>query len=300
MQVAYVYFLFDAHEATFKIGKAVDIWSRIKQLPDAIDTDRSRCIVFRSHELSSASVLALKLESLLKTVCKNENRPKLHGKDGYTEWFNLDAFHRIEKFIQSDASEFFGCGPLRQLPEQKLITKAKIYEDAEQKEIRQQQLNDEIKASNSRNNVLIIDKFYTWLVQLKTEGSVVGLFDTSLITWGSDLEHPTQDEIKVGYEKYGERLFVFRMNSGPFRRYDIGGNQRLEKILGCCEWSEKIQFIIDFIRRTPKVPSVCVNEIDILTRTLPISITESINLENQTLHLKALESMNFKMQKLRN
>ena len=99
------------HQSTpiFKIGVATDVWDRIRQLPDRIDTENSKHFLFRNPDL------APRLEKLLHTIFVDHARPREHCKDGYTEWYDVAALPSVLEFIDLNR-DILGCGLPEGLP----------------------------------------------------------------------------------------------------------------------------------------------------------------------------------------
>lgn len=106
---AFVYFLPHASEPRFKIGKAIDVGARLRQLGKQL-FDLGRCTavqVASDHD-------ALNLEKMLHRAFAQWRVPKeavaaTEGArtDGDTEWFQLNCFERLRQFL--DHSEDIFC-----------------------------------------------------------------------------------------------------------------------------------------------------------------------------------------------
>lgn len=101
--VAYVYCLSHAFEPRFKIGKALNLSRRLRQLSrDHIDIGTSLIFAVPSEQE------AFNLESILHRVFSSARLAPLGTFDGATEWFSAEAKLRLVQFVVNNQAEL-GC-----------------------------------------------------------------------------------------------------------------------------------------------------------------------------------------------
>jgi hypothetical protein len=186
--VAYLYFLFDAQGDVFKIGKALNIWNRVNQLTDRIDTSRSRCLKFSGKPTFSAASQVLKVEGFIKAFCRDHNAPKMHGGDGHTEWYQVNAFKKVQEFVEKNR-DFLGCGTIQSLPAV-VATSAKPIVSADAIRSKREERFKHESEKFLIPNYETLNKTYTWLAATLVEGRIVGWVSGDLVTWKSKLVSP--------------------------------------------------------------------------------------------------------------
>lgn len=109
----YVYLLKHAAKQTFKIGKSIDIHSRIQEIGgyESFDLDSSLCAQFSSERL------ALKHEGFIHEVFGEwKMAPDAKNRrPGDTEHFKIECFDLVVSYLRSNAS-LFKCA-IGQIPE---------------------------------------------------------------------------------------------------------------------------------------------------------------------------------------
>lgn len=103
MSLAHIYLLQNAEGTAFKIGVAVDVETRIKQIGAALDRDHSFYCQVPAKD-------AYTLERKLHTIFANF-RIVLGYKSGNTEWFDIEALQTARAILE-EFSENFRIGPL--------------------------------------------------------------------------------------------------------------------------------------------------------------------------------------------
>lgn len=93
--LSYVYFLASTDGKSFKIGKSNNPLSRLKQLPEKIDLNRST--VF-----SVAAKDVFRHEKILHALFGEYKVDKDFG-DGYTEWFAIEKMSRAIQYVKENA-----------------------------------------------------------------------------------------------------------------------------------------------------------------------------------------------------
>ncbi|MDT8989962.1 GIY-YIG nuclease family protein [Curvibacter sp. APW13] len=188
-QKAYLYLLLDAKEPVFKIGRAIDLWVRERQLPDDFDLENSWCVQLRNVRL------AKRLEKLLHALYEKANTPRAHGGDGYTEWFDVSVLEDVKSFLEKNRDvlqcsgiESFPVRPNRALYETKTsdarVSSAEVHSD--------NLVQKEALLANLRKEVA--DRFNSWISGALQRERVVGWLENILVLHG-------KSEVDVGYEE---------------------------------------------------------------------------------------------------
>lgn len=105
---AFVYLLVHKNESRFKIGKAVDIRARVAQLKlHNINFERSNAWEMKDDEAANNLERALH-RCFAKWRIRSEVVAIEHGQkfDGYTEWFSIDCYARVNSFMLENSELF--------------------------------------------------------------------------------------------------------------------------------------------------------------------------------------------------
>ncbi len=258
---AYLYFLFDANDSVFKIGKALDVRARVQQLSDQINIQKSRCLVFVSKPNFSAAAQVFKVESFLKSFCKDFNAPRAHKKDGYTEWYHASAYEIVSKFTESNRV-FLGCSELQILPggfpdARPVLTKKPRYPSGQVKARHQEE-----DAKYKEENGLVLNLIYDWLAETIAEGSILGWHTGHLITWKSKIKSPGLLALN---KRHGSTSLISHANFfGNFRCHGFAETTRWPEIFQRFDLSVSSNAFSELFRKIPAIPFACVEDLNFL------------------------------------
>jgi hypothetical protein len=171
----------------------LDVWARIRQLPDQIDVVRSRCTEFPDRRL------ALRLEKIFHICFKVHNRPRPHGGDGHTEWYDYAALEEVINFIERNQATL-RCGAIQILPVKEskhvkaLADDLSPWQKAEKRKLR---IAQEI-AKHAKDNHEKAMRFMNWLKRMQEQSALIGWFGNILVLWLEDFHDEDKNEVRGG------------------------------------------------------------------------------------------------------
>jgi len=182
LEPTYIYLLWHETAGVFKIGKANDVWARMRSLPDPIDMSRSR------HILVPNALLANRVEKLCHVLFKEHVRPRPHRGDGYTEWFDGAVYGDVEAFLEANRT-FMGCGPLCPIPvkvrgqpvETGEPPKTNSWQEARQ--IQRLESAARHAALRQQFNAQALSSALVWLRAIEETATIIGWFDHTFVVW---------------------------------------------------------------------------------------------------------------------
>lgn len=265
----FIYLLWHETEPVFKVGKSVNVWNRMAQLPDAIDIERSRLVGFGDGKL------ALKLEKFCHTLFKQHCRPRPHRSEGYTEWYDVAAFDDVLGFIDSNRKTF-GCGPVRPIPAKKtrpsvLQTHRAKLSPQERVLLRKQKMLERMQEC-IQENAIAAEKLMRWLTTLQQRNAMVGWHKKTLVVW---LDASDKDEV------------IGMMSSSHFRSVN-GGFSLFGSISGDAHGLYRFHFsaepealaeeysswgvdaltpVWELLSQIPNVPQACIPHLEVLEKS---------------------------------
>jgi hypothetical protein len=235
---AFLYFLFAEDGRTFKIGKAVDVLGRMQKLPDRIDVKRSRCVEFLPNGWASTSSLALRVERFVQLFSKRHHLPRVHGGDGYTEWYDVAAYDQVIQFIEVNRT-FLGCSAIQEIPVRE--TRQIPINPLTKPFVAKNKKAPKNEAAIFERNKALYGDLCLRLKNLKNSGCVIGWFGDWLVLWKlKDEEFPWSyffESVYGGVHFVGSQMrygdiylarFVNRESwRGDFMRFGIESREEL-------------------------------------------------------------------------
>lgn len=110
----YLYIMFDKKHPDIKIGISKDPLRRSKELSEDIDYNKSICVAGGDRQIRNA-------ERAVHCVFYKYNKSENHHREGHTEWFCVDQFENILKFLK-DFFKLENFSHIKETEEHKLIT----------------------------------------------------------------------------------------------------------------------------------------------------------------------------------
>jgi hypothetical protein len=181
----YVNFLKHKTEPFFKIGKAIDIHSRLPNIggSDSYDLEASCCLYIGDDKRS------IHVERTLHKIISKWSTKDLGvhaGKEGHTEMFKADCFDRVIRFI-AENHDLIGGHPT---PEPLPTATIRSAQDNDRAELIAHQQRERIAVLTADNQSLY-ENFEYFLNEIKSTKLMIGLYQKALyykqiITRGSN------------------------------------------------------------------------------------------------------------------
>lgn len=264
----HIYLLWHATDGVFKLGRANDVHARIRCLSDPIDLERSR------HIRVPNATLANRLEKLCHALFGEFARPREHRADGYTEWFDQEAFDRVVAFLESNRV-VMGCGPVCPLPAKVRAPSFTGDEDPQRVARREERERRELaKAKRDEKqreefNAQALRTAIEWLRAVRERATIVGWHGTTFVIW----VHEEWDQFRdLGQlHQFFTKSLVFSMfeacscTSNGLVIYRCGGEK--EWFRGrCARWGlPELEPLERLLLAAPAIPAACVDDLESLS-----------------------------------